>query len=68
MVEQMLAFTVQVTQAIGLEPVSQYAKQQVAGQVRGCRSPKHSMPAAAKFADAEIAKARDLGVELLSVQ
>jgi hypothetical protein len=34
-IKQALALGVEITQMIGLEPVSQNAKQQVAGQVRG---------------------------------
>jgi hypothetical protein len=35
----------------------------MAGQVRGRLPPEHSVPAAAKLTDAEIAQARNLGVE-----
>ena len=34
-IEQALAFAIQVTQLVGLQPVGQNAKQQMAGQVRG---------------------------------
>jgi hypothetical protein len=39
-VEQPLAFAIQVTKLIGLKPVGQNAEQEVAGQVRGRRSPE----------------------------
>ena len=54
---------VQVAQLIGLQPVGQDAKQQMAGQVRGRLPPEHGVPTAAKLTDVEIAQARDLDVE-----
>jgi hypothetical protein len=45
------------------QPVGQDAKQQMAGQVRRRLPPKHGVPTGAKLADAEIAQARNLGVE-----
>ena len=58
MIEQALALTVQITQAIGLQPVGEDPEQQVARQVRGRRSPEHCVPTVAKFADVEITQAR----------
>ena len=52
-----------VNTVVGLQPVGQDAKQQMAGQVRGRLSPEHGVPTAAKLTDAEIAQARNLGVE-----
>ena len=54
MIEQALALTVQITETIGLEPVSQKPKQQVARQVSGRRSPENCMPTVAKPANVEI--------------
>ena len=62
-IEQAYGLGVQVTQLIGLQPVGQDAKQQMAGQVRGRLPPEHGVPTAAKLTDAEIAQARNLGVE-----
>src|SRR6266511_3802224 len=62
-IEQAYGLGFQVTQLIGLQPVGQDAKQQMAGQVRGRLPPEHGVPTAAKLADAEIAEARNLGVE-----
>ena len=62
-IEQAYGLGVQVTQLIGLQPVGQDSKQQMAGQVRGRLPPKHGVPTAAKLTDAEIAQARNLGVE-----
>ena len=62
-IEQTLALGIQVAQLIGLKPISQNAKQQMAGQVRGWLPPEHGMPTAAKLTDVEIAQARDLDVE-----
>ena len=54
MVEQTPAFTIQITETIGLEPVGYDPKQQVARQVRGRRSPENCLPTVAKPADVEI--------------
>jgi hypothetical protein len=62
-IEQAYGLGVQVTQLIGLQPVGQDAKQQMAGQVRGRPPPEHGVPTAAKLTDAEIAQVRNLGVE-----
>ena len=63
-----MVLAIQVAQPIGLKPVGQNAKQQMAGQVRGSPPPEHSMPAGPKFIDVEIAQARDLDVECLPVR
>ena len=42
-IEQPLTFCIKVTQPIGLQPISQNAKQKMAGQVRGA-PPKHVLP------------------------
>ena len=65
-VEQTLALAVQVAQMVGLKPVSQNAKQQVAGQVRGRPPPEYGMPTASKLPDVEIAQARNLDVDVSS--
>jgi hypothetical protein len=62
-VEQALALGIQVTQLIGLKPVSQNAEQEVAGQVRGRRSPERILPPDPKLIDVEITQARNLDVE-----
>ena len=59
---------VQITQHVGLEPVSQDAKQKVAGQVRVRSPPECSMPTALKLPDVEIAQARNLDVDGLAVR
>jgi hypothetical protein len=63
LVEQALALRIQVTQLIGLKPVSQNAEQEVAGQVRGRRSPERVLPPDPKFTNVEITQARNLDVE-----
>ena len=63
MIEQAPSLAIQVTQAIGLKPVSQNAEQKVTGQVRGRRSPECVLPPAPKFTDGEITQARNLDVE-----
>jgi hypothetical protein len=67
-VEEASALSVQITQAIDLKLVCQHSKQQMAGQVRGRRSPEHRVPTVAKFAGIEIAYARNLDVELFSIR
>jgi hypothetical protein len=57
-IEQAYGLGVQVTQLIGLQPVGQDAKQQMAGQVMGRLPPRQGLPTAAKLTDAEIAQAR----------
>jgi hypothetical protein len=67
-VEQTLALAVQITQHAGLQPVSQNAEQEVAGQVGVWSPPKYVMPMASKPPDVEIAQARNLAVECLPVR
>jgi hypothetical protein len=67
-VEQTLVLAVQITQHVGLEPVSQDAKQKVAGQVRVRSPPECSVPTALKLPDVEIAQARNLDVDGLAVR
>jgi len=62
-IEHAYGLGVQVTQLIGLQPVGQDAKHQMAGQVMGRLPPEHGVPTAAKRTDAEIAQAGNLGVE-----
>src|SRR6516162_7236173 len=54
MVEQTLALVVQVAQQVGLKPVSQNAKQKVAGEARVGPPPEYRMPTVSKVFDAEI--------------
>ena len=67
-IEQALALAIQVTQLIGLKPVSQNAKQEMAGQVRGRSPPEYGVPTGPKLTDVEITQARNLDVECLSVR
>ena len=67
-VEQMFALAVQITQYVGLEPISQNAEQEVAGQVRVRWPPEYVMPTASKLPDGEIAQAGNLAVEFLPVR
>jgi hypothetical protein len=53
---------------IGLQPVSENAKQEMAGQVRGRSPPEYGVPMSPKLADAEITHARNLDVECLPVR
>src|SRR5262249_25574215 len=58
----------QFPEPIGLQPISQNMKQQVAGQVRGRSPPERRVPFGSQFLDIEIAQTRDLGVERLSIR
>jgi hypothetical protein len=51
---------------IGLEPIRQNAKQQVAGQVRGRSPPEDRVPSGSELSNIETAQTRDLDVERLS--
>jgi hypothetical protein len=51
-----------------LEPVSQNAQQEVAGQVRGRSSPENGVPASLKVSGVKITYARDLDVECVAVR
>jgi hypothetical protein len=62
-IEQPLAFGIKVTQPIGLQPIGQNAKQEMAGQVRGRSPPKHVLPTDLETTDVEIAQARDLDIQ-----
>jgi hypothetical protein len=63
-----LVLAVEITQHVGLQPVSQNAKQEVAGQVRVRSPPEYVMPTASKLHDVEIAQSRNLAVECLAVR
>jgi hypothetical protein len=54
---------IQFPEPIGLQPISQNMKQQVAGQVRGCSPPERRVPSRSQHLDVETAQTRDLGVE-----
>jgi hypothetical protein len=54
-VEQTLALAVEITQHVGLQAVSQNAKQEMAGQVGVWSPPEYILPTASKLPDVEIA-------------
>ena len=58
---------IEIAEPIGLQPISQNPKQQVAGQVRGCSPPEHRVPSGSQFPDVETAQTRDLVVERRSI-
>lgn len=62
-----MALAIQVAQAIGLKPVSQNAKQDMAWQVRGRPPPEYILPTVSKFTDVEITQTRNLDVERLLI-
>jgi hypothetical protein len=67
-IEQAYGLGVQVTQLIGLQPVGQDTKQQMAGQVRGRSPSEYGVPTGPKRIDVEITQARNLDVDCLSVR
>jgi hypothetical protein len=62
-VEEAPALAIQIAETIGLEPIGQNTKQEVARQVRGRQPPEHRPPAGLKITEVEIAQARDLDCE-----
>jgi hypothetical protein len=51
----MLALAIQIAESVDLQPVSQNAKQEIPGQVRGRLPPRNALPTVAKLSDVEIA-------------
>ena len=66
-VEQAPTVGIQFAEPIGLQPISQDTKQQVAGQVTGCSASEHRVPSGSQFPDIETAQTRDLVVEQVSI-
>jgi hypothetical protein len=62
-VQQSAAVGIEIAEPIGLQPIGQDPKQQMAGQVRGCSPSEHRMPSRSQFPDVETAQTRDLVVE-----
>jgi hypothetical protein len=62
-----LDLDVEGTQQVGVYPVRQNAKQQMARQVARCSPAKHCVPAGLECADIETAQTRDLDIERLAV-
>src|SRR5207245_3571784 len=67
-VKQTSTVGIQVTEPIGLQPIGQNTKQQMAGQVSRCSSPEYRMPSGSQFSDIEIAQTRDLVVKRPSIR
>ncbi len=67
-IEQSLTLAIQVTEMVSLEAVSQNAKQEMSGQVRGRSPPQYGMPTGTKLTDVEITQARNLDGECLPVR
>ena len=63
-----MALAIQIAETIGLKPIGQNTKQEMAGQVRGRPPPEHVVPTGPKVANIEIAQARDLDVECLRIR
>jgi len=67
-IEQTLTLAIQVTKLSGLKAVSQNAKQEMSGQVRGHSMPQYGVPTGPKLTDVEITQARNLDVLALGIQ
>ncbi len=67
-VKQTPAVGIKVAEPIGLQPIGQDTKEQMAGQVRGCSPPGHRVPSGSQVPDIESAQTRDLVVERLSIR
>jgi hypothetical protein len=61
------ALGIEVTEAVGLEPVGNHPEYQVAGKVSGRWPPENSLPTPAQFSEVEIAQAGNLSLKLISV-
>ena len=53
---------------IGLQPVSQNTKQQMAGQVRGRSASEYGVPTSSKGTNIEITQTRNLDVDRLPIR
>jgi hypothetical protein len=62
-IKEPLARGVQIAEAIGLKPVCQNPKHEVARQVRGRATRERIVPAGTKAGNIEIAQVRDLDIE-----
>ena len=67
-IKQAAILAIEVTQLIGLQAVSEDAKQEMAWKVRGRRSTTDSLPPAAKTRDIEITQSRNLDIECFAVR
>src|SRR6266511_528781 len=67
-VEQTTGVRVEVAQMIGLKPVRQNAKQEMAREVRWRPPPEHCVPSGSELCDIETTQSRDLDVEHLPIQ
>ena len=61
-----MALGIQIAETIGLKPIGQNPKQEMARQVRGRSPPERIVPTGLKATNVEIAQARDLDVESLA--
>src|SRR5271157_521362 len=59
-IEQTPTVGIEVAEPVGLQPVGQNTKQQVAGKMRRCPPPKHCVPSGAQAPGIETAQMRDL--------
>jgi hypothetical protein len=64
-VEEAAYLRVEVAQSVRLKPISQDAKHEMTGQVRGCLPPEDRMPSGSELRKIETAQPRGLDVELL---
>jgi hypothetical protein len=67
-VKQTSTVGIQFPEPIGLQPIGEYTKQQMAGHVRGSPPPERRVPSGSQFPYTETAQTRDLVVEHLSLR
>jgi hypothetical protein len=67
-VQQTATVGIEISQTIGLQPIGQNTKQQMAGNVRRRWPPEGHMPSGSEVADIEIAQTRDLVLKPLSIR
>src|SRR5262249_45497486 len=68
LIEDTLALGIKIAEPIGLQPIGNDPEQEVAWQVRGRTVPANTQPLSPQRTDVEIAQARDLGIDCLSVR
>jgi hypothetical protein len=62
-IEKTSALDIEIAETVGLEPIGQNTKQEMARQARGRSPSKHGARTGLKRSNIEIAQARDLDVE-----
>ena len=67
-IEKTSALDIEIAETVGLEPIGQNTKQEMARKVRGRPPPKHVARTGLKKCNVQIAQARDLDVECTCIR